>query len=127
RRNAASDRRQAFGSPRQGAERRSRAKALRRTRRRKHRPRPPRTQGARGAGQKRGGAVAADPESRKRKIARRIQALRPDGIKPSWCGNGNSPLPSGEVGAQRRVRGYGPSLERRPSPDLLRKSTSPEG
>jgi hypothetical protein len=33
-----------------------------------------------------------------------------------------SPLPLGplgEVGAQRRVRGYGLSLEQRPSPDLL--------
>ena len=49
-----------------------------------------------------------------------------DEVRFNQSGIGNSPLPSGEVGAQRRVRGYGLSVgDGASSPDLLRKSTSP--
>ena len=45
--------------------------------------------------------------------------LMPDEIRLNWSGSGNFTSPLGEVGAQRRVRGYGLSWGSTPSPDLL--------
>ena len=54
-----------------------------------------------------------------------LSRLEHDEIRVSGNGMGKSTSPIGRDRAEGAGEGYGPSLEQHPSPDLLRKSTSP--